>query len=73
MQACKNIAQRSVNAENRFIDSVMEQFNFTKDEAEKILSVYKKHKLVKIDYVMGQCILKDGRFWDKYPMENALK
>jgi len=73
MQACKNIAQRSINAENNFINSVMEQFNFSQNEAEKILSVYKKHKLIKIDYVTGQFNLKDGRFWDRYPMENALK
>ena len=58
MQACKNIAKRSINAENNFINSVMEQFNFTKNEAEKILSVYKKHKLIKIDYVTGQFQLK---------------
>jgi len=73
MQACKNIAKRSINAENNFINSVMEQFNFTKNEAEKILSVYKKHKLIKIDYVTGQFQLKDGRFWDEYPMKNALE
>ena len=73
MQACKNIAQRSINAENNFINSVMEQFNFSQNEAERILSVYKKYKLVKIDYVTGQFNLKDGRFWDRYPMENALK
>jgi len=51
----------------------MEQFNFTKKEADKILSVYLKFKLVKLDCVTGQYELKDGRFWDRFPMENALK
>ena len=73
MNGCKSIAQRIVNAENKFIDEVVEQFNFTSEQAEKIMTVYRKFKIVKIDAVTGQFELKHGAFWDRIPMENALK
>jgi hypothetical protein len=35
--AAKPIAQRIVNAQNSFIDSVQEQFGFSKQDAEKYM------------------------------------
>lgn len=69
----KSIAQRSLNAENRFIDSVIEQFEFNKSDAEKILSVFMGHKIIKIDPIMGQYKLTQGIYWDKQVMDNALE
>ena len=67
------MAERSVAAEDKFVENVMEQFNFNKDEAEKILDVYMKNKLVKIDSVTGDFKIKHGAFWEKEPMERALE
>ena len=68
----KGFATREHNAVVRFIDSVVEQFGFSVDEAEKILSVFRKLKIVKIDAVVGQYNLKHGAFWDREVMERAL-
>ena len=57
----------------RFIESVMEQFGFTENEARKIFKVYQKAKVVKIDRVSGQWNLTHGAFWDKDPMNRALE
>lgn len=70
--AFKSIAQRQVNAENRFIDDVMEQFGKTKIEAEKVLQVYRKVGAVRIDPVTGQYLLKHGAFWELSVINNAL-
>jgi hypothetical protein len=72
MNGTKQIAQRGINAENRFIDSVKEQFKFSKFEAEKILETFKKIKAVRIDAVTGQFNLTNGAFWDKGVMTDAI-
>ncbi|MFA5150832.1 MAG: hypothetical protein WC433_08075, partial [Candidatus Omnitrophota bacterium] len=68
----RDMAQRIINAEENFKDSVKEQFGFTDQEAQKIWDVYRKGKIVEVDAVGGQHKLKDGRFWDKQVMQNAL-
>lgn len=72
MPGTKAIAQRMVNADQSFIDSVIEQFGFSREDAVKILNKYKDLKVVSTDVVGGQFNLKDGRFWDKEVMENAI-
>lgn len=69
----KAIAQRIVNAEDRFMAAVREQFGKTQEEAEQILGVFQSEKIIKIDPVMGQYTLKHGRFWDAQVMDNALE
>jgi hypothetical protein len=71
--AYKSVAQRLVNAEDNFIQATMEQFGYTQGQAEKILAVYRKHKILKLDAAIGRYQLKHGAFWDRLPMENALK
>jgi len=66
------MAIRLVNAENSFINAVQEQFGFTEKEAEKILSVFKKHKVVKISVNSGGFTLTHGIYWAKDVMQNAL-
>ena len=68
----EDMAQRIVNAENSFIDDVVEQFGTTVAEAEKVLTVFLKHKLVKIDPVGGQCHLKTGAAWEAKVIANAI-
>jgi len=72
MNGTKQIAIRQVNAQNKFTQSVQEQFGFTQDQAIIIWNVYRKLKLVKVDSIGGQYILTDGRFWDREVMTNAL-
>jgi hypothetical protein len=66
------VSIRLNNAENKFVDSVMEQFGKSKQEAEIILSVFKKKKAIKIDPVLGKFSLTHGALWDKQVMDTAL-
>jgi hypothetical protein len=66
------MAQRIVNAEERFIAWVQEQIDCTRSEAEKVLDVYRKEKLVKIGAVDGQFRLKHGAFADPEVLLNAV-
>lgn len=58
------MAQRQQNAAQRFVDSAMEQFGLSKEEAGRAWDHLLKNKLVKADPVGGQFQLKDGRMWD---------
>ena len=71
--AFRDIAQRIENAESSFIADAQEQFGFTSEEATKILRIYKKEKIVKVDPVMGVARVSHGIFWEKETMQNALK
>ncbi|MBK8117399.1 MAG: hypothetical protein IPK44_24235 [Candidatus Accumulibacter sp.] len=67
------MAQRQVNAADKFISSVMEQFGLSKDDATKAWNYYLKNKLVSVDSVGGQYNLKDGRLWNGDSMRVAAK
>lgn len=66
------VAERYVNAENRFIESAAEQFGISPEDAAKVLRVYRDANIVKIDPVVGQFSLKHGAFWEKPQIEAAL-
>jgi len=66
------IEQRRLNAENSFIDSVIEQFKKNRSDAVKVLNVFKMHKIIKIDSITGQFSLKHGAFWDLNVIKNAI-
>lgn len=72
MQGTKHVAQRIVSAENRFITEVMEQFGKTKEDAEKVLAVFKRAKAVKIDPITGQFNLTSGVYWEADVIDNAV-
>lgn len=65
------VAQRQVNAVNRFIESATEQFGLSKEEAGRAWDYYVANKLVRADPVAGQYQLKDGRFWDGEVLRRA--
>ena len=69
----QDMITRIVNAETSFISDVIEQFGFTQEQATKILAVYKKYKIAKVDPVMGRVNIKHGAYWDKEPMSKALE
>ena len=59
------IAQRGINAANRFRAMAMEQFGLTQDEADRALGTLMKYKVVDLDPVDGQFKVKDGRFMNR--------
>jgi hypothetical protein len=69
----KDIAVRMDNAASKFIDAVVEQFNFSQEDATTIYNVYLREKIVNIDAVGGQYRLTHGAFWDKEVMKRALE
>jgi hypothetical protein len=68
----KEIGERGANAQISFVEMVQEQFGFTKTEAGKIWTVYRKCKVVKIDWATGRFQVTHGAYWEKEPMVNAL-
>lgn len=66
------VAQRIVNAENNFIEVVMELSGWKKDEAEKVLAVYRKLKMVKLDLGIGRIKVKHGAYLDVDVIQNAI-
>jgi len=69
----KAMAQRIVNAENDFVENIVEQFEFSPEDAKTIFSEFVNLKLVKLDVIMGRYQLKDGRFWDKEVMQRIFE
>lgn len=67
----KAMAQRISNAENSFIAWVRETAGLDEASALRVLAIYRKHKLVKIDPVMGQFELKHGAFADAAVLRRA--
>lgn len=63
-QGFKDIAQRLANADQNFVDNVVETFGTTVAEAEKVLRVFKKAKAVKRNVAMGRYDLTHGAFWE---------
>lgn len=61
-----------MNSTDSFLQSVMEQFNKTHDEAKKVLREYKKHKIVKFDACNGEIKLRHGAFWELDVINRAI-
>jgi hypothetical protein len=65
-------ATRMVNAENAFIDGLMTAAGISRADAVKVLAVYRKAKVVKMDAIGGQISVKHGAFWERDVIRNAL-
>ena len=61
----KAIAQRIVNAENAFITSVVEIAGCTEAQAAKVMNLYLKNKIAKLDPVIGRVSVKHGAFLER--------
>ena len=66
------IAQRTVNAEDAFIEMLGNMHNYSSVDAAKILRVYRKLKCVKLDAVGGRYTVKHGAFLDREVCDRAL-
>jgi hypothetical protein len=71
--AFRDIAQRIETAETKFVAYVVEQTGMSTDEAEHVLRVFKKCRVIKIDAVMGQWNVKHGAYLDAEVMRRAAR
>ncbi|WP_247391799.1 hypothetical protein [Ralstonia pseudosolanacearum] len=72
MEGTKQIAQRLVNAEEDFADTVQEITGCTRDEALKALATMCKLKVVKLDAGIGRYTAKHGAFMEAGALRNAI-
>ena len=67
-----DFAQRLANATENFIELAMEIGEFDRDSAVRLLAFYRKHKIVKLDAIMGTFKVKHGALWDREVFLRAL-
>lgn len=60
-----DFATRAINAHEGFIDDLRSQFGLSRADAETVLRVFRREKVVKLDPVMGRYMLKHGAFWSE--------
>lgn len=68
----KNVATRMVAAETNFVEVLMALGDITKAQAEHVLAVYRKLKLLKRDVVGGRISVTHGAYLDKDTITKAL-
>ena len=70
----QDMAVRSVNAENNFLDTLVEFGGIDREQAATVFAVYKKARLLntKEVYSMGRYRVKHGAFLDRDFILNAL-
>ena len=71
-QGFKNIAIRMENGERNFLEVLMKLGGITMSEAEKVLSVYRKFKLVKFSITDGVIKVNHGAILDRDVILNAV-
>lgn len=59
-QAFKPIAQRIVNAENEFIETLMERAAISDADAVKAFNTFRKLRVLKLDVGIGRYTVKHG-------------
>jgi len=64
--------QRIENAQTKFVQSLQEQFGYSQEDAEHILSVYRREHVVSLQAAMGTYRLCHGVFWEKDVLDRAL-
>jgi len=64
-------ATREMAAYDKFVECCMGK-GFTRTEADKILTVYRKFKVVKLDRNSQVWNVTHGAFWDVETLKNAL-
>ncbi len=67
----RNMAQRSVNAEEAFLRYIIKRAALTQDQAEHVLLIYRKYRVIKFDAVNGTFHVKHGSFLEKDVLQRA--
>jgi len=68
----QDMATRADNAVIAWRDMLAGQ-GFTSDQADAILTLYQKEKLVKLDWGIGRYSVKHGAFLEPDVLQNALE
>lgn len=61
----RNTATRIANAENDFVDYLVNAASISAKEARKVMAFYLKKKFAKLDAVGGRISVKHGAFLDR--------
>ncbi|AVA38317.1 MULTISPECIES: hypothetical protein [Cupriavidus] len=72
MEGTKQVAQRIVNAEENFADTVQEITGCTRDEAFKALVTMRKLRVVKLDPIGGRYNVTHGIYLERDVLRNAI-
>jgi len=72
-QGSRNMAQRMVNAEEGFLQVLMDLGGINKSEAMKVLGVFRKAKVLKMDPVGGRMSVKHGAYLNPDVIKRALE
>lgn len=67
------VVKREQNACQSFIDSALEQFDLTEQDATNALNHLLSIKMVTLDRVTGHFKLKDGRVWSGEVLQRAAR
>lgn len=59
------MAQRMVNAEEKFVADIMALGGLSSEQAETVLAAYRKAKVVKMDAVGGTLTVRHGALLDR--------
>ena len=72
-QAIEPLVKREQNACQSFIESAVEQFDMTEQDATDALNHLLSIKMITLDRVTGQFKLKDGRVWSGEVLQRAAR
>lgn len=68
----QDMATRAANAEADFVAALIEIADITDAEAEKVMALYLKEKIAKIDHNIGRISVKHGVFLEADVIHNAV-
>jgi hypothetical protein len=71
-QSFKDMAHRMNVAHDDFISTPIDTAGITNDEAEKVLAVYRKAKVLKNEYAVSRITVKHGALLDRDVILRAL-
>ncbi|WP_049096450.1 hypothetical protein [Burkholderia cepacia] len=72
MEGFKAIAQRIVNAEENFIETVQEITGCSREEGAKALSTMRKLRVIKLDVGIGRYTVTHGALMEAEALRNAI-
>ena len=67
-----NTAQRMINAESKFAESLMERAGISKEDAYKAIAGFRKAKVLKMDAVGGHMTVKHGAYLEPDVIKRAI-
>ncbi|WP_423383499.1 hypothetical protein [Burkholderia sp. LMG 32019] len=72
MEGTKQIAQRIVNAEENFIETVQAITGCSREEGEKAFNTMRTLRVIKLDLAGGRYMAKHGAFMEADALRNAI-